>query len=59
YGEIGEEGGSAYRRASGALLSIFEDRIKNKDRFIGVRIDEKEDVYPALKKFFGKQGIQA
>lgn len=57
YGEIGEEGGSAYRRASGALLSIFEDRIKNKDRFIGVRIDEKEDVYPALKKFFGKQGI--
>ena len=59
YGEIGEEGGSAYRRASGALLSIFEDRIKNKDRFIGVRIDEKEDVYPALKKFFGKQGIEA
>ncbi|MBL8206331.1 MAG: sporulation protein YhbH [Blastocatellia bacterium] len=58
YGEIGEEGGSAYRRASGALLSIFEDRIKNKDRFIGVRIDEKEDVYPALKKFFGKQGIE-
>lgn len=57
YGEIGEEGGSAYRRASGALLSIFEDRIKSKDRFIGVRIDEKEDVYPALKKFFGKQGI--
>lgn len=59
YGEIGEEGGSAYRRASGALLSIFEDRIKNKDRFIGVRIDEREDVYPALKKFFGKQGIEA
>lgn len=59
YGEIGEEGGSAYRRASGALLSIFEDRIKNKERFIGVRIDEKEDVYPALKKFFGKQGIAA
>lgn len=59
YGEIGEEGGSAYRRAAGALLSIFEDRIKNKDRFIGVRIDEKEDVYPALKKFFGKQGIEA
>lgn len=59
YGEIGEEGGSAYRRSSGALLSIFDDRIKNKDRFIGVRIDEKEDVYPALKKFFGKQGIEA
>ncbi len=59
YGEIGEEGGSAYRRSSGALLSIFDDRVKNKDRFIGVRIDEKEDVYPALKKFFGKQGIEA
>jgi sporulation protein YhbH len=53
YGEIGEEGTSAYRRSSGALLSIFSDRLKNKDRFIGVRIDEKEDVYPALKKFFG------
>ncbi len=53
YGEIGEEGTSAYRRASGALLSIFNDRLKNQDRFVGVRIDDKEDVYPALKKFFG------
>ena len=41
--------------ASGALLSIFNDRLKRKDRFIGVRIDEKEDVYPALKQFFGKK----
>ncbi len=57
YGEIGEEGGSMYRRSSGALLSIYDDRIKNKDRFIGVRIDEKEDVYPALKKFFGTRGV--
>ncbi len=55
YGEIGEEGGGMYRRSSGALLSIFTDRIKNQARFIGVKIDEKEDVYPALKKFFGKQ----
>jgi uncharacterized protein len=58
YGEIGEEGSSSYRRSSGALLSIFNDRIKNKERFVGVRIDDKEDVYPALKQFFGKRGIE-
>lgn len=56
YGEIGEEEFSSYRRASGALLSIFEERLKHKDRFLGVRIDTKEDVYPALKAFFGKRG---
>lgn len=55
YGEIGEEGTSGYRRSSGALLSIFNDRLKNKERFVGVRIDEKEDVYPALKQFFGER----
>jgi len=55
YGEIGEEGSSSYRRSSGALLSIFNDRLKNKERFVGVRIDDKEDVYPALKEFFGKR----
>jgi len=59
YGEIGEEGAGSYRRSSGALLSIFNDRLKNKDRFIGVRIDDKEDVYPALKQFFGKRGLEA
>src|SRR5215471_8629536 len=59
YGEIGEEGSSSYRRSSGALLSIFSDRLQNKDRFVGVRIDDKEDVYPALKEFFGKRGDQA
>jgi sporulation protein YhbH len=59
YGEIGEEGSSNYRRSSGALLSIFNDRLKNRDRFVGVRIDEKEDVYPALKQFFGVRGIAA
>src|SRR5436190_39533 len=58
YGEIGEEGSSSYRRASGALLSIFTDRLQNKDRFVGVRIDDKEDVYPALKQFFGKRGVE-
>lgn len=58
YGEIGEEGSSSYRRSSGALLSIFNDRLKKKDRFVGVRIDDKEDVYPALKQFFGSQGIE-
>ncbi len=59
YGEIGEEGSAGYRRASGALLSIFSDRLKNKERFIGVRIDDREDVYPALKDFFGRRGIEA
>jgi sporulation protein YhbH len=51
----GEEGASSYRRSSGALLSIFNDRLKRKERFVGVRIDDKEDVYPALKQFFGKR----
>jgi uncharacterized sporulation protein YeaH/YhbH (DUF444 family) len=50
---------ATYRRSSGALLSIFNDRLQNKERFIGVRIDDKEDVYPALKEFFGKRGIEA
>lgn len=59
YGEIGEEGATSYRRSSGALLSIFNDRLKKKDRFVGVRIDDKEDVYPALKQFFGRRGIEA
>jgi uncharacterized protein len=59
YGEIGEEGASSYRRSSGALLSIFKDRLKHQQRFVGVRIDDKEDVYPALKEFFGKRGDQA
>ncbi|MFN0112484.1 MAG: sporulation protein YhbH [Blastocatellia bacterium] len=58
YGEIGEEGMATYRRSSGALLSIFNDRLKNQGRFIGVRIDDKEDVYPALKEFFGKRGVE-
>src|SRR5436305_389134 len=59
YGEIGEEGTSGYRRSSGALLSIFQDRLKHKDRIIDVRIDVREDVYPALKEFFGKRGVEA
>jgi hypothetical protein len=58
YGEIGEEEYSSYRRSSGALLSIFAERLKNKSRFVGVRIDNKEDVYPALKAFFGQRGEQ-
>ena len=49
---------TTYRRSSGALLSIFNDRLQNKERFIGVRIDDKEDVYPALKEFFVKRGIE-
>ncbi|MBI4750142.1 MAG: sporulation protein YhbH [Acidobacteria bacterium] len=58
YGEIGDEGVSSYRRSSGALLSVFKEHLKNKARFIGVRIDNKEDVYPALKEFFGVRGIK-
>ncbi len=58
YGEISEEGMATYRRAAGALLSIFQDRLKNKSRFIGLRIDGKDEVYPALKQFFGKRGIE-
>ena len=56
YGEIGDEGFPGFRRPNGALLSVFNERLKNKERFVGVRIEEKEDVYPALKEFFGKQG---
>ncbi|HVG21562.1 MAG TPA: sporulation protein YhbH [Blastocatellia bacterium] len=56
YGEIGEEGASSYRRSSGALLSIFKDRLKHQERFVGVRIDDKDEVYPALKEFFGIRG---
>lgn len=55
YGEISDEETSHYRRASGALLSVFNERLKNKKRFIGVRIDSKEDVYPALQTFFKEQ----
>lgn len=58
YGEIGEEGGAAYRRTSGALLSIFKDRLKKQERFVGIRIDDKEEVYPALKEFFGRRGVE-
>jgi len=59
HGEIGEEGASGYRRSSGALLSIFNDRLKNNERFVGVRIDDKEDVYPVLKQFFGLHNAEA
>jgi sporulation protein YhbH len=58
YGEIGEEGSGSYRRASGALLSIFKDRLKDQEHFSGVRIDDKQDVYPALKEFFGRRGLE-
>lgn len=57
YGEIGDEGFPGFRRPNGALLSVFNERLKNKERFIGVRIEEKEDVYPALKEFFGRREI--
>ncbi len=37
---------------------VNNDRLQNKERFIGVRIEDKEDVYPALKEFFGKRGVE-
>ncbi|MHB1414251.1 MAG: sporulation protein YhbH [Chloroflexota bacterium] len=49
YGEI-QEGG--YRSLS-TLMSAFQT-IKS-DRFIGVTITDRKDVYPALKKFFSKK----
>lgn len=58
YGEIGEEDMATYRRSSGALLSIFNDRLKNKEQFIGVRIDDQKDAYPVLREFFGKRGVE-
>src|SRR5258706_9776764 len=58
YGEIGEEGAASYRRSSGALLSIFKERLLSQDRFVGARIECKEDGSPALKEFFGKRGVE-
>lgn len=46
YGEI-QEGG---RRSLSTLMSAFSQL--QDQRFIGVTITSKEDVYPALKKFF-------
>jgi sporulation protein YhbH len=59
YGEIGDEGMANYRRSSGALLSIYKEHLKKQNRFVGVRIDSKEEVYPALKEFFGRREVKA
>jgi len=53
YGEI-QEGG--YHSLS-TLMSAFAKI--NDDRFLGVTITDKKDVYPALKKFFsGKEAVE-
>ncbi len=49
YGEI-QEGGTRYTSTlMSALTSAIED-----EKFIGVVISDKQGVYPALRKFFGK-----
>jgi len=51
YGEI-QEGG---RRSTSTLMSAFS-AIRD-PRFLGVTITSKEDVYPALQRFFGKRDL--
>jgi len=55
YGEIKEE---AYSRwASSSLMSAFADIIS--PEFVAITIKSKEDVYPALRKFFAKPAVPA
>lgn len=37
---------------AGTLMSVYTQEIQD-PRFVGVTIEEKEDVYPALRRFFG------
>ncbi|MDA8189004.1 MAG: sporulation protein YhbH [Dehalococcoidales bacterium] len=53
YGEI-RQGGGGY--ASSTLMAEFKANIRS-DRFVGVMIGDKKDVYPALRRFFStKEG---
>jgi sporulation protein YhbH len=55
YGEIKEE---AYSRwATSTLMSAFAEITA--PEFVGITIRSKEDVYPALKRFFAKDGATA
>src|SRR3712207_9031809 len=36
---------------AGTLMSVYSQEIDN-PKFVGVTIEDKEDVYPALQKFF-------
>jgi sporulation protein YhbH len=55
YGEIKEE---VYSRWSTSSLMSALAEIKNPE-FVGITIKSKEDVYPALKKFFAKPAVPA
>ena len=52
YGEI-QEGG---RRSLSTLMATF-GQVKD-ERFIGVTIASREEVYPALRKFFSTRDVQ-
>ena len=53
YGEIREE---AYSRwATSTLMSAFAEI--SAPEFVGITIKSKEDVYPALKRFFAKEAV--
>jgi len=46
---------------SGTLMSVYEQEIHD-EKFVGVTIEEKEDVYPALRRFFSVRdevGVEA
>ncbi|MBI2007532.1 MAG: sporulation protein YhbH [Candidatus Blackburnbacteria bacterium] len=49
YGEIQEKQASGLSTLMGTFSAIDDQR------FIGVRIGDKKEVYPALRKFFGKE----
>ncbi len=36
-------------------MSVYSQEIDN-DKFVAVTIEDKEDVYPALRKFFAIRG---
>jgi len=55
YGEIKEE---VYSRWSTSSLMGALSEIKDPE-FVGITIKGKEDVYPALKKFFSRQPVVA
>jgi uncharacterized protein len=55
YGEIKEE---AYSRwSTSSLMSALAG--VNSPAFVGITIKSKEDVYPALRKFFSEQAVSA
>lgn len=43
---------------AGTLMSVYSQEIDN-PKFVGVTIEDKEDVYPALQKFFSVHDVAA